>query len=205
MGGAILVLSGPSGAGKSTIIEKSSSYIGEYYFSISTTTRPPRDGERDGVDYYFVSKEEFEEDIKAGEFLEYAMVHGNYYGTSLKLVNKALSEDKLVIFDIDIQGHRLVEAKMGDLVTSAFITPSTIIELEKRLYARSTDDTSIIKQRVANARDEIKAINEFDFVIINDTIEKATTQFITIANASRLKLSTKELKKLIVNWENVLS
>ena len=116
----------------------------------------------------------FEEDIKAGEFLEYAMVHGNYYGTSLKLVNKALSEDKLVIFDIDIQGHRLVEAKMGDLVTSAFITPSTLIELEKRLYARSTDDISIIEKRVANARDEIKAINEFDFVIINDDIEKAT-------------------------------
>ena len=130
MGGAILVLSGPSGAGKSTIIEKSSSYIGEYYFSISTTTRPPRDKERDGVDYYFVSKEEFEEDIKAGEFLEYAMVHGNYYGTSLKLVNKALSEDKLVIFDIDIQGHRLVEANMGDLVSSAFISPSSLIVLE---------------------------------------------------------------------------
>ena len=202
MGGAILVLSGPSGAGKSTIIEKSSHQIGDYYFSISTTTRSPREGEQNGVDYYFVTKEQFEEDIKAGEFLEYATVHGNYYGTSLKPVNQALSEDKLVIFDIDIQGHRLVEAKMGDLVTSAFITPPTLSELEKRLYGRSTDDTDIIKKRIAIAKEEIKAIGEFDFVIINDTIENATAQFTTIANASRLKLSKEELKKLIVNWEN---
>ena len=202
MGGAILVLSGPSGAGKSTIIHNASNHIGDFYFSISTTTRPPREGEQNGVDYYFVSKEEFEEDIKAGEFLEYATVHGNYYGTSLKPVNQALSEDKLVIFDIDIQGHRLVRAKIGDLVTSAFITPPTLSELEKRLYGRSTDDTDIIKKRIAIAKEEIKAIGEFDFVIINDTIERATAQFITIANASRLKLSKEELKKLIVNWEN---
>ena len=202
MGGAILVLSGPSGAGKSTIIHNASSHIGDFYFSISTTTRPPREGEQNGVDYYFVSKEEFEEDIKAGEFLEYAIVHGNYYGTSLKPVNQALLEDKLVIFDIDIQGHRLVRAKIGDLVTSAFITPPTLSELEKRLYGRSTDDTDIIKKRIDIAKEEIKAIDEFDFVIINDTIERATAQFITIANASRLKLSKEELKKLIVNWEN---
>jgi len=202
MGGAILVLSGPSGAGKSTIIHNASSHIGDFYFSISTTTRPPREGEQNGVDYYFVSKEEFEEDIKAGEFLEYATVHGNYYGTSLKPVNQALLEDKLVIFDIDIQGHRLVRAKMGDLVTSAFITPPTLSELENRLYGRSTDDIDIIKKRIDIAKEEIKAIGEFDFVIINDTIERATAQFITIANASRFKLSKEELKKLIVNWEN---
>lgn len=202
MGGAILVLSGPSGAGKSTIIHKSETYIGEYYFSISTTTRLPREGEENGVDYYFVSKEEFEEDIKAGQFLEYATVHGNYYGTSLKPVAKALSENKLVIFDIDIQGHRLVEAKMGDLVTSAFITPPTLAELKRRLYSRSTEDKSIIEKRVENAKNEIKAINEFDFVIINDDIDKATEEFITIANASRLKLSEKELKNLIVHWQN---
>ncbi|HIC78016.1 MAG TPA: guanylate kinase, partial [Sulfurovum sp.] len=117
MHGAILVLSGPSGAGKSTIINHASEKIGSYYFSISTTTRPPREGEVDGVDYYFVSHNEFEEDIKAGNFLEYATVHDNYYGTSLKPVNQALNDGKLVIFDIDVQGHRLVKAKMADLVT----------------------------------------------------------------------------------------
>ena len=202
MRGAILVLSGPSGAGKSTIIHHASPHIGDYYFSISTTTRKPREGEEHGVDYYFVTHTEFEEGIKAGEFLEYATVHGNYYGTSLNPVNTALNEGKLVIFDIDVQGHRLVRAKMGDYVTSAFITPPTLSELEKRLYARSTDDNAVIERRVENAKLEIEAVSEFDFVIINDIIEEASSQFVTIANASRLKQSSEELAKLVQNWKN---
>ena len=202
MKGAILVLSGPSGAGKSTIINHASDDIGEYYFSISTTTRAPRTGEKHGVDYYFVSHDEFEEGIKAGDFLEYATVHGNYYGTSLKPVNKALEEGKLVIFDIDVQGHRLVRAKMGDYVTSAFITPPTLKELEKRLYARATDDNSIIERRIENAKEEIQAVKEFDFVIINDEIPKAAAQFATIANAARLKQNSEALEKFIKIWNN---
>ena len=202
MRGAILVLSGPSGAGKSTIINHASSQIGEYYFSISTTTRQPRTGEAHGVDYYFVTHEEFEEGIKAGDFLEYATVHGNYYGTSLKPVNIALAEGKLVIFDIDVQGHRLVRAKMGDYVTSAFITPPTLTELEKRLYARCTDDAAVIKQRIKNAKEEINAVLEFDFVIINDSVEEAARQFATIANASRLKQNHEELENFVQNWKN---
>ena len=202
MQGAILVLSGPSGAGKSTIINHASPNIGEYYFSISTTTRKPREGEENGVDYYFVTHTEFEEGIKAGEFLEYATVHGNYYGTSLKPVNEALLERKLVIFDIDVQGHRLVQAKMGDYVTSAFITPPTLKELEKRLYARATDDSYIIERRVENAKEEINAVGEFDFVIINDVIEKASEQFVIIANAARLKQNSEELEKMVLHWKN---
>ena len=202
MQGAILVLSGPSGAGKSTIINHASPNIGEYYFSISTTTRKPREGEENGVDYYFVTHTEFEEGIKAGEFLEYATVHGNYYGTSLKPVNEALLEGKLVIFDIDVQGHRLVQAKMGDYVTSAFITPPTLKELEKRLYARATDDSYIIDRRVENAKEEINAVGEFDFVIINDVIEKASEQFVIIANAARLKQNSEELEKMVLHWKN---
>jgi len=202
MKGAILVLSGPSGAGKSTIIHHASPYIGDYHFSISTTTREPREGEVNGIDYYFVTHAEFEEGIKAGEFLEYATVHGNYYGTSLKPVQNALEEGKLVLFDIDVQGHRLVRAKMGDYVTSAFITPPTLKELEKRLYARCTDDTSVIERRIENAKSEIEAVNEFDFVIINDIVEEASAQFTTIANASRLKQSTQELEKMVQNWKN---
>jgi guanylate kinase len=202
MQGAILVLSGPSGAGKSTIINHASPNIGEYHFSISTTTRQPREGEQHGVDYYFVTHSEFEEGIKAGDFLEYATVHGNYYGTSLKPVNEALSQGKLVIFDIDVQGHRLVRAKMGDYVTSVFITPPTLKELEKRLYARATDDTSIIERRIENAKEEITAIGEFDFVIINDVVEEASVQFSTIANAARLKQSSEELEKMVLHWKN---
>jgi len=198
--GAILVLSGPSGAGKSTIINAASDEIGEYYFSISTTTRDPRIGEENGVDYFFVTKESFEEDIKAGNFLEYAEVHGNYYGTSLKPVREALEEGKLVIFDIDVQGHRLVRAKMNDITTSAFITPPTLEALEERLRARCTDDESVIVKRIENAKSEIKAIGEYDFTIINDTVEKAAKEFVIIAKAARLKQSTEDEAKFIVQW-----
>jgi guanylate kinase len=198
--GAILVLSGPSGAGKSTIINAASDEIGEYYFSISTTTRAPRVGEEHGKDYFFVSKESFEEDIKAGNFLEYAEVHGNYYGTSLKPVREALQEGKLVIFDIDVQGHRLVRAKMDDITTSAFITPPTLVELEKRLRARSTDDESVIVKRINNAKGEIKAIGEYDFTIINDTVEEAAKRFVIVAKAARLKQSKDDEEKFIMQW-----
>ena len=198
--GAILVLSGPSGAGKSTIINAASGEIGEYYFSISTTTRARRVGEEDGKDYFFVSKESFEEDIKAENFLEYAEVHGNYYGTSLKPVREALEEGKLVIFDIDVQGHRLVRAKMNDITTSAFITPPTLKVLETRLRARSTDDESVIVKRIENAKGEIKAVGEYDFTIINDTVDEAARQFVIVAKAARLKQSTEDEEKFVRQW-----
>jgi len=198
--GAILVLSGPSGAGKSTIIAAASSQIGEYYFSISTTTRSPRTGEVDGRDYFFVSKESFEADIKAGNFLEYAQVHGNYYGTSLKPVREALDAGKLVIFDIDVQGHRLVRDKMGDITTSVFITPPTLCVLQSRLEARKTDEQSIIIGRIENAKKEILALREYDFVIINESIEEASKEFTIIANAARLKQSHQQCEEFIKQW-----
>ena len=198
--GAILVLSGPSGAGKSTIIQAASKEIGEYYFSISTTTRSPRMGEEDGKDYFFVTKESFEKDIKESNFLEYAQVHGNYYGTSLKPVREALEKGELVIFDIDVQGHRLVRAKMNEITTSAFITPPTLNELETRLRARCTDDESVILQRIENAKEEILAVGEYDFTIINDTIEDAAREFVIIAKAARLKQSLEDEEKFIQQW-----
>jgi len=198
--GAILVLSGPSGAGKSTIISAASEEIGKYYFSISTTTRQPRIGEENGRDYFFVSKEDFEEDIKSGNFLEYAEVHGNYYGTSLKPVREALEAGKLVIFDIDVQGHRLVRAKMNDITTSAFITPPTLKALEQRLRARCTDDEAVIMNRIQNAKEEIKAVGEYDFTIINDTVALAAKQFVIVAKAARLKQSREDEEKFVTQW-----
>jgi len=198
--GAILVLSGPSGAGKSTIISAASDEIGDYYFSISTTTRTARKDEQDGVDYFFVSKEDFEKDIKADNFLEYAQVHGNYYGTSLKPVKEALEDSKLVIFDIDVQGHRLVRAKMSDITTSAFITPPTLHELETRLRKRCTDEENVVLQRIENAKNEIGAISEYDFTIINDTIEASTREFIIVAKAARLKQSREDEDKFVQKW-----
>ena len=202
MNSAILVLSGPSGAGKSTIIEAASKEIGDFYFSVSTTTRAPRDGEVNGKDYYFVSKEEFEDGIKRGNFLEYAKVHDNYYGTSLIPVKKALKEGKLVIFDIDVQGHRLVKEAMGDIVVSTFITPPSLSELEKRLKSRGSDNIEIINKRLENAKEEIKAIDEYDFVIVNDNLEKAKNAFISIANAARFKMSSNKSKEFINRWLN---
>jgi len=198
----ILVLSGPSGAGKSTIIQKASNYIDEFYFSVSTTTRAPREGEVDGVDYYFVTKEEFEKDIKNGNFLEYATVHGNYYGTSLKPVKEALSQGKLVIFDIDVQGHRLVKEAMGDSVVSIFITPPSLSELEKRLKLRGSDNIDIINKRLQNAKEEIKALGEYDFLIVNDNLEEATNSFISIANAAKNRVRKNQTPNLIEQWLN---
>lgn len=200
MRGAILVLSGPSGAGKSTIINAASQQIGAYYFSISTTTRAARTGEVEGRDYFFVSREAFEEDIRAGNFLEYAQVHGNYYGTSMKPVRDALEADKLVIFDIDIQGHRLVRAKLNDITTSAFIVPPTLSELEKRLRLRSTDSEEVIARRLENAKHEIRAVGEYDFVILNEDVASAAAEFTIIAKAARLKRSQSDEKAFISMW-----
>ncbi len=198
--GSILIISGPSGAGKSSLIEAAKDSIGDFYFSISTTTRPPREGERNGVDYYFVDKETFEEEIRAGEFLEYAQVHGNYYGTSLKPVRKALEEGKLVIFDIDVQGHAIARERMGDLITSVFVTTPTLKELKRRLESRGTDDEETIQKRIQNALVEIEYITAYDFLIINDDFEKALDSFIAVAKAARLKKGRKQALRFVNEW-----
>jgi len=200
MSSAILILSGPSGAGKSTIIKEASERIGEFYFSISSTSRAPREGEKEGREYHFVTKEVFERGIEAGEFLEYAVVHGNYYGTSLKPVHAALAAGKLVIFDIDVQGFHLAKERMGDLITSAFILPPSLSELDRRLTARLTDSPEVISQRLKNAKREILEIGAYDFVIVNDEIEAATEKFVAVANAARLKLSDTEREKFVSTW-----
>jgi guanylate kinase len=199
--GAILVLSGPSGAGKSSIIKKIEEHIGAYYFSISTTTRKMREGERDGVEYHFVSEEEFQKDIRDEHFLEYAKVHGNYYGTSIKPVKQALKDRKLVIFDIDVQGHDAVKSRLSDITTSVFVTTPTLSELEKRLYARATDDKEIIENRIKMAKREIQRVNEFDFLLINDDLDRAAKHLIRIAKAARLKIPAPEINEFVRKWE----
>jgi len=200
MSSAILILSGPSGAGKSTIIQEASDRIGKFYFSISSTSRAPRQGEKEGREYHFVTKEAFERGIEAGEFLEYAVVHGNYYGTSLLPVNKALDEGKLVIFDIDVQGFHLAKERMGDLITSAFILPPSLSALDRRLTARLTDSPEVISQRLNNAKREILEIGAYDFVIVNDEIETAAEKFVAVAHAARLKLGDTEREKFVNRW-----
>lgn len=200
--GSILILSGPSGAGKSSLIKAAADKIGDFYFSISTTTRPPRPGEKDGVDYHFVDRETFEADIKAGEFLEYAQVHGNYYGTSLKPVRQALEEGKLVIFDIDVQGHAIARERMGDLITSVFVTTPSLEELERRLRQRCTDDEEVIRRRIENALIEVEYITAYDFLIVNDKFDEALDSFIAVAKAARLKKGRKQALQFVNEWRS---
>lgn len=199
--GAILVLSGPSGAGKSSLISKIVDHIGPHYFSISTTTRPMRTGEEDGIHYHFVSEAEFKKDIEAEHFLEYAIVHGNYYGTSIKPVKAALKEGKLVIFDIDVQGHDAVQNRLGDITTSVFVTTPSLKELKQRLDGRGTDGQEIIEKRIHMAKREVQRISEYDFLIINDDLDEAASYLVSIANAARLKVPSLEISRFIQEWE----
>lgn len=201
--GVVLVLSGPSGAGKSSLIKEIENDIGDYYFSISTTTRPMREGERNGIDYHFVSEEEFKKDIEEEHFLEYALVHGNYYGTSIKPVKEALSEGKLVIFDIDVQGNTAINNRLGDITTSVFITPPTLSELEVRLNKRATDAKEIIENRIKMAKREIQRISEYDYVVVNDDLHVAAEVLKQIAKTARLKIPTERINEFVNKWEDI--
>jgi guanylate kinase len=198
--GSIVVISGPSGCGKSSLLKKAYKCINNYYFSISTTTRAIRDGEVDGVDYHFVSKEEFEKDIENNNFLEWADVHGNYYGTSLKLVKNALNENKIVIFDIDVQGHDIVRAKLNHITTSVFITTPSLKELENRLISRATDTDDTINNRIKNSKIEIDYINKYDYFIINDDLELASKQLLNVIECSKIKATLFNKDKIIKQW-----
>ena len=201
--GVVLVLSGPSGAGKSSLISKITDDIGDYYFSLSTTTRAPREGEKEGVHYHFVNKEEFKRDIKEDHFLEYAVVHGNYYGTSLKPVREALHLGKLVIFDIDVQGNTAVKNRLGDIATSVFITTPTLSELKRRLQNRSTDSQDVIDQRMKMAKREIQRTSEYEFLIINDKLDVAADVLRQIAITARLKIPQDRINDFVQKWEDI--
>ena len=198
--GAILIISGPSGCGKSTLLKEVYKDIDDYYFSISTTTRAPREGEVNGVDYFFVTKEEFEKDINNVDFLEYAKVHDNYYGTSLKPINKALDESKLVIFDIDVQGHEIVRKKLSSITTSVFITTPSLEVLESRLNSRNTDSIEIIEKRIKNAKGEVEYFQDYDYLIINDDLQTAAKQLVCVANITRIKSKLFEKNRVVSNW-----
>lgn len=201
--GAILVLSGPSGAGKSSLLKEVIKDIGECYFSISTTTRPIRAGEEDGVHYHFVDEAEFKQDIEQELFLEYAIVHGNYYGTSIKPVKEALKEGKLVIFDIDVQGNATIINRLGDITTSVFISPPTLSELKKRLEARQTDSQEVIDRRIDMAKREMQRVSEYDFLIVNDNLQEAAEVLRVIAKAARVKIPANEINDFVRSWEDI--
>ncbi len=185
--GLMFVLSSPSGAGKTTITRKLLEKNTDLTMSISATTRQRRPGEVDGYDYYFTDMAEFNKHVENGDMLEYAKVFENYYGTPRKPVEKALSEGKDVIFDIDWQGtQQLAEIARDDLVT-LFILPPSRTELERRLRSRGQDKDEEISYRMSKASNEMTHYSEYDYVIINTDIEKSIEQAQMILDAERMK------------------
>jgi len=203
MRGNILVISGPSGAGKSSLMKELLQLIDDSYFSISSTTRDIREGERDGINYHFISKDAFEQDIEEGFFLEWAKVHDNYYGTSLKPILKELHEGKLVVCDIDVQGHKIAREKFGDMITSVFITTPDQKSLKERLINRGTDTQDVIEKRLDNAVSEMTRIREYDYLLINDDLTTTSHDLMAIALSSRKKRALMDLGEFISNWANI--
>lgn len=202
MKGQILIISGPSGSGKSTLLNRLLKEESDLYFSISSTTRAPRQSETEGVNYYFISEDEFKKGIDADEFLEWACVHGNYYGTSLKPVLNALEEGKIAIFDIDVQGFNIAKSKFAKNITSVFITTASKNELKSRLQNRGTDSAETIEKRLINAVGEMEHILEYDYFLINDDLQNCYENLRGILRSMRLKTSNLDAKEIINKWNN---
>lgn len=182
--GLLLVLSGPSGAGKGTLAKMLLERDEAFHFSVSATTREPRPGEVDGVDYHFLTPEQFESLECNGEFLETATVHEHQYGTLFKPVLQQMDEGRDLLLDIDSQGALSVMGKLADCVT-VFILPPSYAELERRLRERNTECEEDIQRRLRNARNEVPMMNRYRYVIVNDEIEDAYRQLETIVAAER--------------------
>jgi guanylate kinase len=184
----MFVLSSPSGAGKTTLSKMLLGSDRNLVMSISATTRARRPNEVDGQDYHFISTEEFESRIRSGAFLEYAIVFGHHYGTPRAPVMEALGSGRDVLFDIDWQGTQQLKQQRDDVV-SVFVLPPSRRELERRLRARAQDAEDVVARRMAKADDEISHWAEYDYVLVNEEVERALLQLQTILSAERLKRS----------------
>ena len=185
-GGSLIVLSGPSGAGKSVLADYALRTLPDIKFSISYTTRAPRGHERDGVEYFFTDRPKFESLIKAGEFLEWAEVHGNYYGTSRIFIDGFLGQGNNVILDIDVQGaHTVKKTRPGAVMV--FVLPPSFDALRERLFRRGLDDAGVIEKRLKIARDEISYYEDYDYLIINDDLENAERELAAIIISARCR------------------
>lgn len=184
--GIAFIVSAPSGAGKTTLVKKALEEFPDLSFSISYTTRKPREGEVDGVDYCFVDDRVFDEMVREGEFIEHAEVHGKRYGTSLKDLDSKLERGKDVLLDIDVQGAEKVRRNLEGGVY-IFIVPPSVEECEKRLRERAKDSTEEIKNRVRASIDEIRKAGSYDYIIINDELEGAFERLRSVIIAEKSK------------------
>ena len=180
MKGELIVVSGPSGSGKSTATKLVRDML-QIPLSISATTRTPRAGEIDGKDYFFLEKEDFEKRIANEEFYEYALVHGNYYGTLREEVESRINSGQNVILEIDVQGGIIVKEKNSEAILVFFKAPNMEV-LAKRLEDRKTDTKEVIELRLANAKKELEYEKEYDYTVVNDNLEKACQELINIIN-----------------------
>ena len=188
--GLLIILSSPSGAGKSTLAARLRAWDPTLNFSVSATTRAPRPSEEHGREYYFHSREEFQDMVAKGDMLEHAEVFGNYYGSPKGPVEEAINAGRDVLFDIDWQGGQQVRASaLGKHVLSIFILPPSIPELERRLHARAQDSKEVIDGRMSKSRDEISHWPEYDYVLVNEDLDETEARLKTIVAAERLRLS----------------
>ena len=194
--GKTFIVSGPSGVGKSTVLHALFEGRDDLYFSVSATTRMPREGERDGVDYHFIHADRFRNMIAEDAFLEYAEYVGNFYGTPMRLVDEAMEQGKDVLLDIEIQGAMQVCAKRPETVR-IFIAPPSWSELERRLTERGTDDADKVQKRLLRAKVELKMADAYDYFVINDTVDSAVEQLKAILLAEHCK-SPQRIAKLLV-------
>ena len=185
--GLLIVISGPSGVGKGTVRKALFEREGHnLVYSISMTTRSIRKGETDGVEYHFVSKEKFEQEIAKGNLLEYAEFCDNYYGTPLDKVNEQLDAGQEVVLEIEVQGAMQVKQKMPEAVY-VFIAPTSMSALEERLINRGTESKEIINKRLEKARKEVKMAKEYGYIVVNDTVDNAADRIMAIIRAEHAK------------------
>ena len=188
--GQLIVLSGPSGVGKSTVIAELLGQRDNIYFSVSYTTRSPRVGEQDGVNYNFVSREEFERMIRDNELLEYAEYVDNYYGTSLKAIQERLDAGIDVLLDIEVQGAAKVRARCPGALF-IFIIPPSLEDLSRRLHRRNTDSAEVIAGRLEKARVEFREIPKYDYLVINDKVSNAVEEIEAILTAAECRVENR--------------
>ena len=188
--GLLIILSSPSGAGKSTLAARLREWDSDIEFSISATTRTPRDGERDGKEYYFHDHKTFENLVSQGKMLEHAEVFGNFYGSPEQPVRDAILAGRDVLFDVDWQGGQQIKnSVLGQHCVSIFILPPSINELEKRLITRALDAPEVIEARMQKSKDEISHWPEYDYVLVNDILDTTEEKLKTIISAERMRLS----------------